>query len=313
MPRCSVVIVTYNSSAKIEGCLHALASQDCEIIVVDNGSQDDSVARVQAVAQQIPLQLVTISRNLGFAGGVNQGARAASGDVLLLLNPDAIAEPSAIDGLLGCWAASGADAVGGALLEDNGQPARGFAFRNLPTLASLLCEVLLVNQLWHSNPVNRRYRCLEADHSVPQEVQQPAGACLGVTRDMWQRLQGMDTSFFPVWFEDVDFCARMRRLGGKIWYCPTARFQHSGAHSVGALRFRDQQMFWYTNMLRYAGKHFAAWKTAVLRLGIVIGMGLRAAASLFGGKPKGVSVSEAIASYGRVALLALRPGEPAGI
>ena len=92
MPRCSVIVVTYNSGAQIEACLRALSSQDCEIIVVDNASQDDTVARVKALAGQIPLQLLTISRNIGFAGGVNQGVRAASGDVLLILNPDAVAE-----------------------------------------------------------------------------------------------------------------------------------------------------------------------------------------------------------------------------
>ena len=100
MPRCSVIVVTYNSGAQIEACLRALASQDCEIVVVDNASQDDTVARVRALARQIPLQLLTISRNIGFAGGVNQGVRAAASDVLLILNPDAIAEPGAIDAML---------------------------------------------------------------------------------------------------------------------------------------------------------------------------------------------------------------------
>ena len=97
MPRCSVIVVTYNSGAQIEACLRALSSQDCEIVVVDNASQDDTVARVKGLAAQAPLQLLTISRNIGFAAGVNQGVRAAGGDVLLILNPDAVAEPGAID------------------------------------------------------------------------------------------------------------------------------------------------------------------------------------------------------------------------
>jgi N-acetylglucosaminyl-diphospho-decaprenol L-rhamnosyltransferase len=270
------------------------------------------VVRVRAIAQQVPLQLITCARNLGFAGGVNHGVRAASGDVLLLLNPDAIAEPDAVDALLDCFAKSGADAVGGALLQEDGQPARGFAFRSIPTLLCLLFEALLVNRLWPSNPINRRYRCLNFDYSLAQEVQQPAGACLAVTREMWQRLQGMDADFFPAWFEDVDLCARMLQLGGKIWYCPAARFQHSGAHSVGAMRFREKQMFWYANMLRYARKHFAGWKVAVLRAGIAIGMGLRTVFSLVGGKPADASISEAIAAYASVALLVVRPGRATG-
>src|ERR1022692_1420501 len=115
MPRCSVIVVTYNSGAQIEACLRALAPQDCEIVVVDNSSQDDTVARVRALEEQMPLQLLTISRNIGFAGGVNQGVRSASGDLLLMLNPDAVAEPGAIDALLACMTTSGASAAGGAL------------------------------------------------------------------------------------------------------------------------------------------------------------------------------------------------------
>ena len=208
MPRCSTIIVTYNSAESITQCLGALATEDCEIVVVDNASQDDTVARVQAFQAQHPVELLRISRNLGFAAGVNHGVRAASGSVLLILNPDAIAEPGAVSALIGCMVAQSADAAGGALLNANGQLERGFAFRRLPTLGSLLCEALLVNQLWPSNPINRRYRCLDADYSKVQPIEQPAGACLAIAREAWSAVGGMDTQFTPVWFEDVDFCKR---------------------------------------------------------------------------------------------------------
>ena len=74
----------------------------------------------------------------------------------------------------------------------------------------------------------------------------------------WEKLGGFDEQFFPVWFEDVDLCKRLLDHGDKIFYCPGARFHHSGAHSVGQLSFRDKQLFWYGNMLRYARKHFSA-------------------------------------------------------
>jgi len=308
MPRCSVIVVTYNSSAPIEACLRALAAQDCEIVVVDNASQDDTVARVKGLEGDLPLQLITISRNIGFAAGVNHGAAAASGEVLLVLNPDAIAEAGAIKAIVNTMKRCDADAVGGALLDESGQPQRGFAFRRLPSLGALLCEVLLINRAWRGNPVNRRYRCLDADLEREQEVEQPAGACLAVSRTAWDRLQGMDAGFFPVWFEDVDFCARLRESEAKTVYCPAARFQHSGAHSVGQLAFRDKQMFWYRNMLRYAHKHFPAAQVAMLRAGIVVGMGLRIVVALVGGKPTGVRVGEAVRAYGAAAMLAVGIG-----
>jgi GT2 family glycosyltransferase len=118
-------------------------------------------------------------------------------------------------------------------------------------------------------------------------------------------MEGMDTRFFPVWFEDVDFCARLRESGAKIMYCPAARFQHAGAHSVGQLEFGDRHQFWYGNLLRYARKHFAAWKVFVLRFGIVVGMGLRTLAACVGGGPNGIPWTTAVRGYWRVAMLAM--------
>jgi N-acetylglucosaminyl-diphospho-decaprenol L-rhamnosyltransferase len=282
MLRCSAIIVTYNSDLTIGTCLEALAGEGCEIVVVDNASHDETVQRVEDFVAWHPVHLVANSENLGFAAAVNQGARDSSGDVLLLLNPDATAEPGAVKALLQCLETTGATAVGGALLQNDGQPARGFAFRRLPTLAALLCEVMLVNQLWPRNPVNRRYRCLDANYSQQQEVEQPAGACLAINREAWIGVGGFDEQFFPVWFEDVDLCQRLLAGGAKILYCPAARFRHSGGHSVGHLPFRDKQMFWYGNMLRYARKHFSSRQVTTLRLGIMAGMLLRSLAALLG-------------------------------
>jgi hypothetical protein len=243
---------------------------------------------------------------------VNQGVRAAICDVLLILNPDAIAEPGAIDALLDCFTRTQAAVVGGALLDADGQPATGFTFRRLPTLASLLFEALLVNQVWPGNPVNRHYRCLDTDYSEEQQVEQPAGACLGVTRDAWNAVRGMDVAFFPVWFEDVDFCYQLRQPGAPILYCPTARFRHCGAHSVGQLDFGKKQTFWYRNMVRYATKHFSSASVVILRLGIFVGMGLRALAALFGARPPNVSAGEALRSYFGVAVWAIGLGPQSG-
>ncbi len=295
MLRCSAIIVTYNSAASIAPCLEALAREDCEIVVVDNASHDQTVQRVEEFVAWHPVRLMANSENVGFAAAVNQAARAVSGDVLLVLNPDAIAEAGAVKALLQCLEGTGAVAAGGALLETSGQPARGFAFRRLPTLASLLCEVMLVNQLWPRNPVNRRYRCLDADYSQQQEVEQPAGACLAITQAAWDPVGGFDEQFFPVWFEDVDLCKRLRDGGGKIVYCPGARFRHSGGHSVGTLPFRDKQRFWYGNMLRYIRKHFSGSQVVTLRAAIVGGMLLRSLGALFGARQ--APLHETLATY----------------
>jgi GT2 family glycosyltransferase len=308
MPRCSAIIVTFNSGESIGACLEALANEDCDIVVVDNDSLDDTVLRVQAFADTHAVQLLRISHNVGFGAAVNHGARAASANVLLILNPDTIAESGAVQATIECLDSTGAAAVGGALLASDGEPQRGFVFRKLPTLSALLCEVLLINQVWPRNPVNRRYRCLDADYSRQQEVEQPAGACFAVTREAWVSLDGFDPQFFPVWFEDVDFCKRLLASGGKIVYCPGARFRHIGAHSVSKLDFERKQTYWYENMLRYAKKHFALWKRPLLRAGIVLGMAIRWWGNVFGRRPAGATREEASVAYINVALRTLGTG-----
>ncbi len=160
--------------------------------------------------------------------------------------------------------------------------------------------------------MNRRYRCLDADYSKVQPVEQPAGACLAITREAWDAVGGMDTQFTPVWFEDVDFCKRLLDSGRKIVYCPSARFHHSGAHSVGKLSFAEKQLFWYTNMLRYARKHFSRTKVLILRIGIIKGMILRMLAALLGAGPKDVGAAEAVRAYGGVIRLAVSGAPPKG-
>jgi GT2 family glycosyltransferase len=161
----------------------------------------------------------------------------------------------------------------------------------------MLAEVLLVNRAWPGNPWNVRYRCLDLDYRRAQEVEQPAGACLAVKRQAWDEVNGFDEGFSPVWFEDVDFCRRLRTKGWKIVYCPDAIFSHSGGHSVSRLAFRDRQSYWYKNLVRYFAKHHSRTQLAILRVGVAVGLLLRALLSLVGFRPSGTSISEAVEAY----------------
>jgi GT2 family glycosyltransferase len=237
------------------------------------------------------------SHNAGFAGAVNQAAAVAEGDFLVILNPDTIATPGSLEKLAEALRTDNVGAASGLLLDEDGLPQKGFAIRRLPTLGSMLAEALLLNRAWPGNPWNVRYRCLDLNYQNAQEVEQPAGACLAVKREAWDKLNGFDEGFFPVWFEDVDFCRRLRSRGWKIVYRPDAIFTHSGGDSVSGLPFRDRQSYWYKNLVRYFAKHQSRTQRAILRVGITVGLLLRALLSLVGFSPAGTSVSEAVAAY----------------
>ena len=296
----SVIIVTYNSSELIAACLAALrAHAGWKVILVDNASADSTVEIAKAASPDICL--IRNNENRGFAGAANQGFSSAETGICVLLNPDAIPEPGSLDKLAQALSAEKVGAAGGALTDDRGHVQIGFTVRRFPTLAAFLAELLLINRVWPGNPINRRYRCLDLDYQKLQKVDQPAGACLAVKHRAWHELGGFDESFTPAWFEDVDFCRRLRSNGWQIVYCPQALFRHSGAHSVSRLPFFRRQAFWYANLIRYFCKHHPRWQVRLLRAGVVCGLLLRCLLSLVGLRPSDVSARQALSAYWNVA------------
>jgi hypothetical protein len=87
-------------------------------------------------------------------------------------------------------------------------------------------------------------------------VDQPAGAFFMFRRTAWQQLGGFDENFWPVWFEDVDFCARLRSAGYSARFEPAARATHRGGHSVAILTLDVREKYWYGSLLKYAAKHY---------------------------------------------------------
>src|ERR1700683_4518795 len=230
MSAIGIVIVTFNSGAEIGACLDAALASGAEVVVVDNGSHDATIAEVARRGAR----LVANSANRGFAGAVNQGFSALKCPYILLLNPDAVLLTSIQPLAQACGLPPSAGA-GGRLVDFNGNAQAGFMFRRLPTPAALVLEVLLLNRVWPGNPVNRRYRALDLNCELRIPVEQPAGAFLMIRREVWEELGGFDEGFYPLWFEDVDFCRRALDLAYVLFYTPAAVAKHTGAHSIPQL------------------------------------------------------------------------------
>jgi GT2 family glycosyltransferase len=139
-------------------------------------------------------------------------------------------------------------------------------------------EAVLLNRIWPDNPVNRRYRCLALDYSTRLAVEQPAGAFFMVRRAVWQELGGFDEGFFPLWFEDVDFCRRLADRGYYVYYVSEAVARHTGAHSIPHLTVEMRRVYWYGSLLRYSAKHFRGRAFRAVCLAVVTGSFLRSIA-----------------------------------
>jgi N-acetylglucosaminyl-diphospho-decaprenol L-rhamnosyltransferase len=270
MSEIGIIIVTYNSAAEIGACLDAALPTGAEIVVVDNASSDATVTEVARRG----VRLIANSSNRGFAGAVNQGISALNCPYVVLLNPDATLQ-TGLESLREACDRPGAGGAGGQLLDAGGRAQTGFMVRRLPTPAALILEALLLNRIWPGNPVNRRYRGLDLDYSNDLQVEQPAGAFFMVRRSVWQELGGLDEGFFPIWFEDVDFCRRILDRGLALYYVPRTVAKHTGAHSIPSLSVEMRRFYWYRSLLLYSAKHFGPASFRLVCLAVVTGSILR--------------------------------------
>ena len=276
----TAIVVTYNSALCIESCLQSLIAQTgWEVIVVDNASKDDTVALARKFEPNV--RVAANTENKGWSGGQNQGVRMANGDVCVLVNPDAIPEPGALDKMVNTLAKYNAGAVGGILLLEGDEVQKGNIIRRFPTLTRSLAEVLLINNVWPRNPLNRSWRCLDVDYRQTQAIDGGvSGACMAFRKSTWEKVGGFDEGFYPCWFDDQDFNAKLSDAGFKRVFEPAAVFRHLGKHSVGKLSLYERQLLWYANYIRFFQKHCGWLQTLILRAGMAGGLLVRAAFSL---------------------------------
>ncbi len=293
MNRTGVVVVTYNSADVIGRCLESCS--ELPVVVVDNASSD---ATRDIVREKPSVKLIANSSNLGFAAAANQGVEALQTELVLLLNPDAELE-TPIDAMAEACERRGVGAAGGKLIDASGRVQAGFTLRRFPTATALAFEVLGINRLAPWNRVNRRYRCLDLNLEERAEAEQPPGAFLMFRREVWRAVGGFDTQFHPLWFEDVDFCKRVRDGGLKIQYVPQAVARHRGGHSLAEVDWGCREVYWYVSLLKYASKHFRPFAFRGVCAAVVLSSIIRAAIEVIKRRS-----ARALQVYGKVAKIA---------
>ncbi len=252
--RLSVLVVSYNVAPLLRWCLASLAEAD-EIVVVDNASSDDSA---EVVRREFPaVTLIASPDNRGFSAGVNAAARAATGDLLLLLNPDTEVAPGVIAAMReALLRRPGAAAIGFRQVDEKG--VFQLSFGPPPSLVLELVRMVVQHRLDAGS--TRTARLLDRVFSRPVRVPWVSGAALLVRRAAFEAIGGFDESFF-LYFEDIDFCLRLRREGGSVHYVPGVTVLHhrgrSAASDAGLAQhaYRESQVLYWR---RYRGRRVAA-------------------------------------------------------
>ncbi|HEX9011907.1 MAG TPA: glycosyltransferase family 2 protein [Anaerolineaceae bacterium] len=223
----SIIIVSWNTRELLRRCLASIyenpPARPFETWVVDNGSQDGSAQMVRDLFPRV--RLIENQSNAGFAAANNQVFPLCTGEYVLLLNPDTVVLPGAVDGLLSYLDSHPeAGAVGPRLVSADG--ADQLSVFPFPTLS---------RELWRLFHLDRvapyaLYDPRRWDTSAPHEVDSIQGACLMVRRQAVPPPGLFDPDYF-LYSEEIDLCFRLRRAGWKLDWIPAAAVVHLGGQS----------------------------------------------------------------------------------
>ena len=261
----SVIIVTRNTcaltGAAVRSVPAAAGSLTGEVIVVDNGSGDDTAG---VLARDFPsVKLIRSETNLGFARACNLAAKPAQGAFLLLLNSDARPQPGALAAAID-WMRAHADCgVAGAQLL-NADSSRQNSIANFPTLATELLNKSLLRRLFPG-----RFPGKEHPFAGPVEVETVVGAFMLIRREVWDKLGGLDERFF-FFLEETDFCLRVCRAGLRVMHLPDIRVWHDQGQTAKQISAGTRIEYWRS---RYA--YFRKHHGIGTRLTLHAGLGVR--------------------------------------
>jgi len=233
----SIVIVTWNGKKYIDECISSLLNQTYkkfEIVLVDNASSDDSVKYIRGNFPQV--RVIENNQNLGFGEGVNIGIAHSRGDLIALLNQDAVADRIWLEVLVQALTESEvtAAAAGKVLFYGDEQG-----------IDKVFCTWTKINP-YTANPSHF------AGDEPSATVDYLPGCAILVKRSIIQDVGLLDTEYF-LYFEETDWCARMIRAGYELIYVPDAIVRHvvSGSSSKSTVNH-----YMIRNRIRFALKNF---------------------------------------------------------
>lgn len=253
----SIIIVNWNTSELLVQCLDSIYRADphltFEIIIVDNGSTDNSM---DAVNERFPnLKTIANARNLGFARANNQGLAIGTGRYFMLLNSDTIVPPGEIDKLVH-FADQSPDigVLGPKLLNMDGTLQESWS--SFPSL-------------W-SEFVGQNFRERQPETNLPfaYDVDWISGACMLVRAKTIEEIGMLDEAYF-MYSEEADWCYRIKAGGWKVIYLSNAEITHLGGGSADRTSLIQLTLL-YQSKIYFFKKNYSRLKAVLLRYGLAL-------------------------------------------
>ena len=253
----SAVVPTRNTRELTLVCLESLSREAAgQVVLVDDAGTDGTAEA--AASRRLADRVIRLDRPAGFTAAANAGLRAATGDLLLLLNSDTEVPPGGLRSLLAAFAADPRLGVAGAALTyPDGTPQ--WSGGRAPTLAWLFAEASGLARLLARLPLYRRLRPVSgAAGAAGDEVEWVTGAAIAFRRQVWEAIGPLDERF-AFYGQDLDFCLRARREGWRVAVVPAFRVLHHHGATIGkgpgTVGSRADPGLLWGDLLRWAGKH----------------------------------------------------------
>lgn len=253
----SIVILSWNTCELTVACLSALKARlegwdrTAEIIVIDNASDDESVATLTRDFAWV--DLYENPENVGYARGVNQGLRLATGRRIMLLGSDTEVRGDTLSTLWNFMDEHpDVGVVAPRCVDPDGTLQRGCM--RFPDLKTALFYDTCLEQWCPDSPTLRRYFYKDWDHLGTRAVDQPPATCIMVRREVVDEVGPMDRGLWLL-FNDVDWCLRIRRAGWDIYYVDddTEVLHHRGGSTAKRASF---PVDWHRDRLYFYRKHY---------------------------------------------------------
>lgn len=254
-PALSICIVNWNTRDYLRECLTSIAQypphRAYETVVVDNASADGSAEMVGAQFPQA--RVIANDRNEQYARANNQAIETSAGQMILLLNPDVRVLEGTIDRLLEFLDENpAAGACAPKLLHPDGRVQR--SVRTFPTPGALLADLSGLARTIPRSRILGRYRLMYWDYDSVREVDQPMASALMIRRRALLQV-GLFDEQFPLFFNDVDLCYRLRKAAWRIYFVPDARAIHHVGASTSQAR-RQALRLSQEGLARFYRKHY---------------------------------------------------------
>lgn len=251
----SIIIVSWKVKDLLKKCLDSIYANrgdlSLEIFVVDNASADGTVEMIHAEYPSV--QLIASKKNHGFAKANNLALKQASGEFILLLNPDTeINADTLANSLRFMKEHPKCGALGSKMLYPDclEQP----SIRRFPSVWPIFLMLIKLPKIFPRLKSIDNYLAVDFDYFQEQAVEQIMGAYMFMPRKVIDEVGLLDERFF-IWFEEVDYCRRLIKAGYEVWYSPSIEIVHHGGKSFAQQAVIRNQRVFFVSALKYFLKY----------------------------------------------------------